>query len=409
MEKSVDLLIIGAGPFGLAMAAYAQHLGIDYAIVGKPMEFWKAHMPEGTYLRSATHLDPMNWHTIEAFLETQGLTHADVEPPSLRFYLNYAQWFQEQKRLQALPVLIRRLCHVGDEDRFQATLDNGRIIRAKHVVIAVGFKPFKHLPPELVERLPLGRFSHACDQVNFQELAGKRCLIIGGRQSALEWAALLHEAGVAAVHVAYRHASPVFQASDLSWIGPLMEAIADDPGWFRRLSQEEQEIVNHRMWAEGRLKVEPWLEPRVTKETIHRWPRTQVVACDKRSDGELAVQLDKGPTLTVDHIILATGYTVKMGRVAFLAQGNILDSLATRNGFPVLDEQFQTSVPGLFITGLPATQDFGPFFGFMNSARLSARVIGHALVNRNRQKGTPGRHQEYCSRSAHAPHDGSPA
>jgi cation diffusion facilitator CzcD-associated flavoprotein CzcO len=168
--ESVDVLIIGAGPFGLAMAAYAQHLGIDYAIVGKPMEFWKAHMPKGMYLRSSTvpHLDPMNRHTTEAFLETQGLTHADVEPPSLRFYLNYAQWFQEQKRLQALPVFIRRLCHVdGDEDRFRATLDDGRIIRAKHVVIAGGYKPFKPLPPKLVERLPLGRFSHTCDQVNF--------------------------------------------------------------------------------------------------------------------------------------------------------------------------------------------------------------------------------------------------
>lgn len=383
MEKSVDLLIIGAGPFGLAMATYAQHLGINYAIVGKPMEFWKAHMPKGMYLRAATHLDPMNQHTIEVFLETQGLTQADVEPPSLRFYLNYAQWFQEQKRLQVLPVFIRRLCHVdGEEDRFQATLDDGRIIRAKHVVIAVGYKSFKHLPSKLVEHLPLGRFSHTCDQVDFQGLAGKRCLIIGGRQSAFEWAALLHEAGAAAVHVAHRHASPVFQASDLSWIGPLMEAIADDPGWFRRLSQKEQEIVNHRMWAEGRLKVGPWLEPRVTKETVHRWPRTQVAACDERSDGELAVQLDNGPTLTVDHIILATGYLVKMGRVAFLAQGNILDRLAIRNGFPVLDEQFQTSVPGLFIAGLPATQDFGPFFGFTMAARLSARVIGHALVNR---------------------------
>jgi thioredoxin reductase len=170
MEKRVDLLIIGSGPFGLAMGAYAQHLEIDYAIVGKPMEFWKAHMPKGMYLRSATvpNLDPMNRHTIEAFLETQGLTHADVEQPSLRFYLNYAQWFQEQKRLEALPVFICRLCHVDDdEDRFQATLDDGRIIRAKYVVIAVGFKPFKHLPPELVER-PLGHFSHTCDRVNFQ-------------------------------------------------------------------------------------------------------------------------------------------------------------------------------------------------------------------------------------------------
>ena len=52
MEQKVDLLIIGAGPFGLAMSAYARHLGIDHVIVGKPMDFWKANMPEGMYLRS---------------------------------------------------------------------------------------------------------------------------------------------------------------------------------------------------------------------------------------------------------------------------------------------------------------------------------------------------------------------
>ena len=85
MKKNVDLLIIGAGPFGLAMAAFAQHLGIDYLVVGKPMEFWKAHMPEGMFLRSACdwHLDPTDVHTIEKFLETQGLASADVEPLSL--------------------------------------------------------------------------------------------------------------------------------------------------------------------------------------------------------------------------------------------------------------------------------------------------------------------------------------
>ena len=71
MQKNVNLLIIGAGPFGLAMAAYAGQLGIGYVIVGKPMEFWKANMPKGMVLRSASdwHLDPLNVHTIEKFLE----------------------------------------------------------------------------------------------------------------------------------------------------------------------------------------------------------------------------------------------------------------------------------------------------------------------------------------------------
>ena len=80
-----DLLIIGAGPFGLAIAAQASHLGIDHLIVGKPMEFWRKNMPQGMLLRSACdwHLDPVNMHTIERFLESRGQTPHDVEPLSL--------------------------------------------------------------------------------------------------------------------------------------------------------------------------------------------------------------------------------------------------------------------------------------------------------------------------------------
>ena len=54
-----DLLIIGAGPFGLSLAAHARELGLETAVVGKPMGFWKDHMPQGMYLRSACdwHLD----------------------------------------------------------------------------------------------------------------------------------------------------------------------------------------------------------------------------------------------------------------------------------------------------------------------------------------------------------------
>ena len=385
MEDTTDLLIVGAGPYGLAVAAYARHLGIDHVVVGKPMDFWKVNMPEGMYLRTGSdvQLDPLGVHTIEKFLQIQGLMPTDVEPLSLQSYLAYAQWFQEQKQIDALPVLVQRLdCADGEGGRFRAAMTSGQTISAQHVVIAVGFKYFKHLPPELIERLPAGRYAHTCDLVDFRHLQGKRCLILGGRQSAFEWTALLNDAGAAAVHVSYRHDSPAFNRPDMSWIAPMVEAIVDDPGWFRRLSQKERDAVIDRFWAVGRLNIEPWLESRVMKETVTLWPKTRIAAIDEIPNDTLSVRLDNGRTFRVDAIILATGYRVQIDRVPFLARGNTLDRLATHNGFPRLDEHFQTNIPGLFITSMPATQDFGPFFGFTYGVGTSAKLIGQAIAGR---------------------------
>ena len=377
-KHETDLLVIGAGPFGLAVAAQASHLGIEHLVVGRPMEFWRKNMPAGMYLRSACdwHLDPLNVHTIDKFLEERRQTATDVEPLSLDFYLSYAEWFQKQKQITALPLHIERL-DVSD-NRFTATTRSGDTIHARNVVIAPGFTHFTNIPPELKSRLPAGRFVHTCDFVDFSAARDKRFLIIGGRQSAFEWAALLVEAGARAVYITHRHDSPAFAAADWSWVNPLVDAIGDNPGWFRNLSQAEKDDVNHRLWAEGRLKVEPWLQVRLNSDHVRVLPRTEVAKCVEINN-EQHVTLSNGETITCDEIVLATGYKVDITRLPILAAGNILDQLATRNGFPLLDEHFQTSINGLFITSMPATQDFGPFFAFTISVRVSAKLICEAV------------------------------
>jgi len=370
-----DLLIIGAGPFGLAIAAQAAHDGIEHTVVGKSMEFWRENMPKGMFLRSASdwHLDPLNVHTIHAFLESQGTTPRDVEPLSLEFYLTYAEWFRQQKHIQPLPIYIQRLDRFNGH--FAATTKNGDGIRAQRVVLAPGFKHFANIPEAVKAKLPRGRFQHTAEFVDFSGARNKRYLIIGGRQSAFEWAALLLEADAAAVHLSHRHASPAFAVADWSWVNPLVENMVENPNWFRELSQEEKDQVSHRQWAEGRLKVEPWLEPRLKDERISVWPHTELENCSENDNGELQITLTNGATFIVDHIVLATGYKVEISKVPLLAAGNILKQLETRNGFPVLDDHFETSVPGLFITSMPATQDFGPFFGFTISVRTAAKLI----------------------------------
>ena len=208
-------------------------------------------------------------------------------------------------------------------------------------------------------------------------------MIIGGRQSAFEWAALLLEAGASAVHISHRHASPVFAVANWSWVNPLVDSIFENPNWFRRLSQPEKNAISLRMWAEGRLKVEPWLKSRLKDDRVKVWPETEVTSCVEQDDGELVATLTNGETLHVDQLVLATGYKVDIAQLPLLAAGSLLEQLETQNGFPVLDDHFETSIPELFITSMPATQDFGPFFGFTISVRTSAKLICERIVSQD--------------------------
>lgn len=381
VSKRVNFLVVGAGPFGLSMAAYAKYHNLDHLLIGKPMSFWKENMPKGMFLRSGRdwHLCPQGIYTIDKYLETKQLKPEDVEPLSLDLYLSYSDWFQEKIKVRILESLVQRLDH--SNNKFVATLDDCQTITASNVLLAIGFRYFKNVPTELAELIPSKRFSHTCDLVNFDSLKGKRCLIVGGRQSAYEWAALLNENGAAAVHVSHRHEIPQFTKSDWAWVNPLMHTMTKNPGWFRNLEKRKRKEIEQRFWAEGRLKLEPWLWPRIERENIKIWQSSRVVACKELPTGELEVRLDVGERLTVDHIILATGYKVNMENVPLLAAGNILSKLKIHEGSPVLDENFQSNIQGLFITSMAATRDFGNFFAFTVTAVASAKIIGRAIKN----------------------------
>ena len=380
-------LVIGAGPFGLAMSAYARAHGIVHTVVGKPMDFWKRQMPEAMLLRSRCdwHLDPLEEHTIEHYLGTLNLRATDVEPLSRKFYLDYCDWFTRQKEIEIDDVRVDRLDYGENAGSFNATLANGEAITADRVVVAVGFGYFANVPDALRSTFPKGRFSHTSELTDFSTLEGKRVLIIGGRQSAFEWAALIHEQGARAIHLCYRHATPSFEESDWSWVAGCVQKITTEPGWFRKLPAEERDQINRRQWAEGRLKLEPWLAPRITNDKTTLFPEAEIVSCEELPNGELQVTLSTGETLNLDHVILATGYKVDVTRIPFLSKGNILPRLQTLDGFPVLDDHLESNIPGLFFTSMCATQDFGSFFGFTVSVRASATLIGARLRELSQQ------------------------
>ena len=285
---------------------------------------------------------------------------------------------QSQKNISPLAAWVNKIERAGDH--FSVTFEDGQTIQAGKVILTVGLRYYKNIPAPYPAMFPTGRAHHTADLVDFASLKDKRVLIIGGRQSAFEWAALIHEQGARNIHLTYRHETPAFSPSDWTWVNPLLDAMVDDPTWFRNLPQEEKDAITKRMWAEGRLKLEPWLVKRITRESIHLHPQTSVTGCLELPTGELQISLNDDTRLLVDTIILATGYKVDTSQIPMLANGNMADELKTKNGFPILDETFQSSIPNLYFSGFSAAQDFGPFFGFTAAARSSANIIGRAMV-----------------------------
>jgi FAD-dependent urate hydroxylase len=349
----VDVLVIGAGPYGLASARAATQLGLTTRVLGRPMSFWRDHMPTGMFLRSGPdwHMDPANELTFEAF------TSKPPDPIPLGLFLDYADWFRTQANIQ---VEDRRVTSLTED--LKATLDDGTTIEARAVVAAPGVAHFTHRP-EWATQIP---GEHTCDLTHFKDVSGARVLIIGGRQSAYEWAALIQEAGAESVDLVHRHDPPRFEKVSWRFVDPHVESTLAHAGWWRSLVPAERAAIARRFWEVGRLTLEPWLTPRLTKARVHA--NAEVI---KANPG--AVTLDNGTTIAFDRIVYATGYKADAAKVPYLPQ------LETSDGFPALDEHMQASVPGLYLPGFTATNDFGPFFGFVKGAPAAATLVARGL------------------------------
>jgi hypothetical protein len=165
----------------------------------------------------------------------------------------------------------------------------------------------------------------------------------------------------------------------VSWafVEPHIESTLTTPGWWRNLPAAERDAIGRRFWEVGRLTLEHWLAHRLARLPVHRHANAEVVAV---AGGDVArpggggwaggeVTLSTGIKIHADRIVLACGDRADIASVPYLP------AISTSEGFPDLGAAFQTSLPGLYIPGFPATRDFGPFFGFVRGAVPAARMI----------------------------------
>jgi cation diffusion facilitator CzcD-associated flavoprotein CzcO len=373
----IELLVVGAGPYAYAAAAFAQDRGISTRIVGRPMSFWRDQMPQDMYLRSGPdwHLDASGVHTFEAYFEDRGLDPAEHDPIPIGVFLDHTDWFAEQKRLAVEEIMVESLTKPGDH--FEAVMSDNTIINAEKVLAAPGIAHFA-VRPDWYADLPAARRSHTSELVDFDNLASARVAIIGGRQSAYEWAALLCDHGAERVDVIHRHEIPAFTNVSWSFMDRYVNQTVAQRGWWRGLSPADQQSIAVEFWQVGRLTLEDWLVPRLRPDVVSAHPRTEVTSVRSSVDGSVRLELSDGDAVLVDHVVFATGYRADLAAVPYLA--GVIDRVSVVEGFPSLSPGFETTLSGLFVTGFAATRDFGPFYGFTKGCPSAARMAVEEML-----------------------------
>jgi cation diffusion facilitator CzcD-associated flavoprotein CzcO len=392
VTSSTNVIVIGAGPYGLSIAAHLSAAGVDFRIFGKPMETWCSQMPDGMLLKSdgfASNLsDPGADFTLQKFCEASQVPYHDTNiPVTLETFRAYGLAFQRHVVPQLEDTFVEHVDANGAGFRVRTAA--GETISARQVVVAVGISHFAYVPPVLAG-LPSPFASHSFGHADLSGFRGKRITVVGAGASAIDMAVLLKEAGADATLVARRPAlrfnDPPPEAlsfsdrlrSPQSMIGPGWKSrlYTDAPWVFRYLpaNQRIRIVLSHNGPAAGW----PMKERFVGKVEA-------LLGCEiqaARIIGDAVCLTLIGPHGTTehlaDHVIAATGYRADLRRLVFLDSA-LRDRIRTVGPSPALAADFESSVRGLYFVGAASANTFGPVMRFACGADWTARRIMSAF------------------------------
>lgn len=410
-RRRLPVVVVGAGPFGLATAAWLGGTG-DTAgrttgtgahaavrVFGEPMETWRTHMPDGMFLKSVPAASsisaPEDGHRFADFRAARGRRPVgDTYPIPVEEFIAYGHWFQERLVPDVERTAVRGVRTA--DGGFRVSLDSGEEVAARAVVVATGLVAYAHRPAGLAPLAAAGLASHSCDHRDLTGFAGRRVAVVGAGQSALESAALLHEAGARPVVIA-RTGALLFgdppqadRPAARSWPARLRKpGSALGPGWslfavgrgpaaYRRLPLPVRtHLLRTVLGPSGAW----WLRDRVDG----RFP----VLCGHRlvsarqEDSGVRVELEdtagRRDVLHTDHVLAATGYRVDLRRIPVLEPALRESVRIWPGGAPVLSAGFESSVPGLYFTGLAAAPTFGPLLRFVHGTTFAAHRLAASV------------------------------
>jgi thioredoxin reductase len=399
MTEPCEVVVIGAGPYGLSIAAYLAARNIPHRIFGRAMETWATQMPRGMLLKSdgfATCLyDPAHSFMLERYCRERNIPYADLGiPPRLEDFVDYGRAFQRSLVPHLEEVMVKSLEQDGRHYRLQ--LETGAHCLARSVVVAAGISHFAVLPKAL-SNLPQDLVTHTSEHHDLGAFKGRKVAVIGAGASAADVAGLLHEAGAEAHLIARGSLIPFHSKMKLP--RPLYDQLRRPstkvgPGW-RNLFYTKLPHLFRRLPEATRLRIvrtaigpaPGWfMRDRVTgKVTVHCG--LQVAQAKPNAGGvllTLASNSGEKCELRVDHVICGTGYRPELARLPFL-DDSLLSRINSVQGTPILSANFESSMPGLYFVGAIAANTFGPVLRFACGAEFAAPRLARHLSRRHKR------------------------
>ncbi|MBV9862294.1 MAG: NAD(P)-binding domain-containing protein [Alphaproteobacteria bacterium] len=395
MSASIPVIVVGAGPYGLSIAAHLRGAGVAHRIFGDPMHSWRTRMPRGMLLKSegfASNLSaPEPGFTLESYCAENGLAYAPIGLPVPLATINaYGMAFQEAR----VPDVENKSV-VGVEPAasgFRVTLDDGQTLAAGSVVIATGITYFEEVPSVLAG-LPAELMTHSSTHCDLAGFAGREVIVVGAGSSAVDTAALLCDAG-ASVRIVTRRPELYFHERPEPEPRPLWKQLrypmsglgaglrsrtfADLPGLYRRFPERvRHHYVRSMLGPAGGWFMREQIEGRI--QLLRGVTPVDAAERGGRAHLRLIDQDGIARELTADHVIAATGFSADLKRLPFLSD-DIRRSVRTAAATPVLSANFESSVPGLYFAGLISANCFGPVMRFMIGADFTARRVARHLA-----------------------------
>jgi cation diffusion facilitator CzcD-associated flavoprotein CzcO len=391
-----DFVIIGAGPYGLALAARLQAANVDYLLFGRVMSFWSEHVPRGTRVLS----DPADCSFSHAEFDINAYSIFRGAPflrsPTAEEFVAYGRWFQ---RYACRNLDERTVVGIARRNgAYTLRLEDGDEITASNVVIATGWKMFAFRPPEF-SALPPGLVFHSSDLCDLTSFQGKKVAVIGSGQSALECAALLAEqnadvevlARASRVHwrpYGNHPARPSAQKGLRKHLRTLLRVSLNNADVYRRLPGSVR-----RLWLERTLLpvADVELMPRLACAQISL--SRKVISAQVKGE-RVQLWLDDHTTRIVDQVVLGTGYRVDVNSIPLLGP-ELLREIRQQDGYPVLNSVMESTAPRLYFAGLPAARSFGADMWFIHGAPWAAERICRSLQVRYGASHLPVAHRDH--------------